>query len=816
MDALTCVHCLGETTPGEAVFDQDDRGTLIFCCPACRAIYHLIRDEGFDNFYREREGWIPGRPEISRPEIAAFPVRIESGEAETDLVLSGLRCASCVWLIERFLAKTPGLISARVNYATHRTRVRWDPGATDLKVILDRIAALGYRSLPLISGIRQQAAARERKSLLIRLATASFFTFQIMLFSIVLYEGYFRGMDQWTERAISLVLWGLATPVIFYAGYPFIRNTLQGLRVGAVNMDTLVFLGSMSAYLYSVFALTRNSEVYFDTAAMIVTLILLGRFLEAGARQKASAAISALMGLQPAEARAVSRPASGQTKTSLVPVSSLEPGDLVEVIPGDTMPFDCEVIEGESEVDESMLTGEPMPVFKSKGAEVFSGTSNLNGWLLLTIKRVGKETVLAKIINAVEEAQAGKAPVERLTDRITVWFVPVILTLAIITFFYWQSTGVGTTTSLMNAISVLIIACPCALGLATPMAVLAGTSLASREGLLLRGGDVLEIISGIDTVAFDKTGTLTTGMPELDRIIYYDTEQEEVNKCAASLEQHSEHTIAKAIRSSTGAEDIYPVLHYRTYPGKGVAGRIKGQQAVLGNYRFLREMGIIIDNGQEASLRKLSASGGTVVGFGLDRKLQAWFAVNDSLRLEAPEIVSILRGRGYRIMLLTGDERQAALEMARESGIDEEDVHAGLTPVEKAGVIRNMRSNRQRVLMVGDGINDAPALTEADAGAAMGRATDIAIRSAGAVLMREDLGLVPRLLEISGRTFATIKQNLFWAFSYNIVAVPLAATGKIHPIISAGLMATSSLLVVGNSLRLQSGARKAVLHGSRG
>jgi len=356
---------------------------------------------------------------------------------------------------------------------------------------------------------------------------------------------------------------------------------------------------------------------------------------------------------------------------------------------------------------------------------------------------------------------------------------------------------------------VLVIACPCALGLATPMAVLAGTSLASRAGLLLRGGDVLEILSVIDTVALDKTGTLTTGMPELDRMIFYDGVEVEMKTIAASLEQHSEHTIAAAICKTVAGNDLYPVLHYRTYPGKGVAGLINGRSAVLGNPRFLCEKGVVIDSSREIDLQGLSAAGGTVVGLGLNQKLHAWFSVNDSLRPEAPAMIRTLRDRGYRVMLLTGDERHAALEMARRAGIAANDVYAGVTPVEKAGVIRDLQSSSKRVLMVGDGINDAPALTQADAGAAMGGATDIAIRSAGAVLMRKDLNLVPRLLQISGRTFATIKQNLFWAFSYNIVAVPLAAAGMIHPIISAGLMATSSLLVVGNSLRLQAGARKS-------
>ncbi|GAB4389307.1 MAG: heavy metal translocating P-type ATPase [Thermodesulfovibrionales bacterium] len=802
-----CAHCLGEITPGEAVYEEAGGVRTAFCCPACQGIYHLIRDEGLGGFYQAREGWRPGRPEAARPRASAFEVRAEGGLAVADMALSGLRCASCVWLIERFLSRTPGVLSARVNYATHRARVSWDPAITGLEAVLNRIASLGYRPLPFVRGAQEEAGLRERRSLLIRLATAAFFTFQIMLFSVALYEGYFRGMDPWAGRAIGFVLWALATPVVFYSGYPFMRNALVGLRAGAAGMDTLVFLGSTSAYLYSAYALVaRRGEVYFDTASMIITLILLGRYLEAGARRKASEAISALMGLQPAEARSVRKTAGGQGGAELVPVAALSTGDLIEVIPGDTVPFDCEVLEGESEVDESMLTGEPMPVCKGPGSRVFAGTSNLGGRLLLAIRNAGEKTVLSGIIRAVEEAQARKAPVERLADRVTAWFVPAVLAAAVATFAVWLRAGAGTTPALMNAISVLVIACPCALGLATPMAVLAGSSLASRAGLLLRGGDVLEAVSRADTVAFDKTGTLTAGSPVVERVIAYGGPEEEVLRAAASLERHSEHAIARALVGAAPGE-LYPVSGFRALPGMGVEAELRGQEAVLGNARLLRERGVPLGPGHEEGSRELSAGGGTVVGLALGGRLAGWISVNDGMRPEAPAAVRALRQAGYGVLLLTGDGREAALRAAREAGIAESEVHAGATPEEKAGIIRRMRAGGRRVLMVGDGINDAPALAEADAGAAMGRATDVAMRSAGAVLMREDLGLVAALLDISKRTFRAIRQNLFWAFSYNAVAVPLAVAGKIHPVISAALMAASSLLVVANSIRTRAGRR---------
>lgn len=802
MAEKVCKHCLGPVDGETAVTESVNGEAAVFCCPACRSIYHLIRDEGLERFYSEREGWQPGKPETVRPSPEAFEVKTADGAAEVDISISGLRCSSCVWLIEKFLARIDGVISARVNYATHRAKIRWQAGSTGLETILTRIASLGYRPEPFVIGAGEEGLERERKILLIRLATAGFFSFQVMLLSIVLYEGYFRGIDPETKRAFGFVLWGLSTPVVFYAGYPFIRNTLQGLKVWAVSMDTLVFLGSMSAYLYSVFALSRGREVYFDTAAMIITLILLGRYLETGARRQASAAITALMGLQPPTARAVRKTGNGNHKSDMVPVATLRPGDLIEVLPGDTIPFDCVVKEGESEVDESMLTGEPLPVLKEAGSEVFSGTSNQAGRLLLTIKRTGAETVLSAIIQAVEEAQAAKAPVERLADRVTAWFIPAVLFIAAATYVFWSLSGAETTNALMNGISVLVIACPCALGLATPMAILAGSSRASSQGLLIRGGDILENLAGLDTVALDKTGTLTTGEPVLTNIKVYQ-DKEEALKTAASLEQYSEHTIARAIRNAAGSETLYQVHNFKAVAGKGVYGTINGRETVLGNVSFLLGQGIKLNRIQEEDLQELESTGGSVVGLAAGKTLLGWLVISDSLRPEAPAVVGSLKRSNYKVILLTGDGKIAARHAALAAGIAEKDIYAQATPLQKADVIRDLQSGGQRVLMVGDGINDGPALAEAEAGAAMGRATDVAVKSAGVVLMRSDLELIPQLLDISRRSYRTIKQNLFWAFTYNIVAVPLAAAGKIHPIISAGLMAASSLLVIGNSLRLR-------------
>lgn len=798
-----CDHCLAEVSAAGALSEEFEDGAKTFCCPACEGIYRLLRDEGLAGFYRDRQGWSPGPPEAVEVHAGLFEgsVRPVDGQMEVDLAVSGIRCASCVWLIERYLMKQRGVVYARVNHATHRARIRWDPEQTGLEKILRRISSIGYTPRPFTRSSYDEMISAQRKDLQIRLATAAFFSLQIMLFSIALYEGYFGGMDPASKRTIQSVLWALATPVMFYSGFPFIKNSLRGLAAGAAGMDTLVFIGSASAYSYSAFSLIRGGEVYFDTSSMIITLILLGRLLEAGARGRAAGAISALMGLQPREARSLRETAEGRA-ASLVPVSSLKAGELVEVLPGDAIPLDAKVVEGEGEVDESMLTGEPMPVRKTPGSEVFAGTSNLNGALVLSVARAAGQTVLSGIIRTVEEAQARRAPIERAADRAVAWFVPAILLAAAATFIYWRGRGVGGTEALMNAVSVLVVACPCALGLATPMAILAGTSLASREGIVIRGGDVLEAASRANTVVFDKTGTLTAGRPSLVETRSYGVEDGHLRRLAASLERNSEHAVARALSAGIGGGEFFRVSGFRAHPGRGVEGLVGGKRTVMGSAGFLGERGVSPDAGQSQDLKGLSSGGRTVVGLAADGRLLGWLSVADRLRPEAPRAVERLKKSGLRVMLVTGDGPGAAERAAEEAGIPAGEVVSGATPVAKAEKIRGLRQGGRKVLMVGDGINDAPALAEADVGMAMGRATDIAIQSAEVVLMREDLGLVPSFLQISRRTLRAIRQNLIWAFSYNAVAVPLAVSGRIHPIVSAALMAASSLMVAANSLRL--------------
>ncbi|MEJ2313859.1 MAG: heavy metal translocating P-type ATPase metal-binding domain-containing protein [Nitrospirota bacterium] len=801
-----CAHCLAPVGGANAVVEEEGGARRAFCCPACRNIYHLLKGVGLEAFYDRRDGWTPGPPSVSAVSAEHFLDRVRQlgQEREVDLVLSGVRCSACVWLVERFLMKRPGVTQARVDHVSHRARIRWSPERTDLDAILRAIASLGYTPRPMGAEGGLEVLRQERKELLVRLATAAFFSLQIMLFSIALYVEYFGEIDAASKRNLQLLLWGLATPVMFYSGYPFMRNAVKGLVNRAVTMDTLVFLGSFSAYAYSVAQIFSGGEVYFDTSSMIITLILLGRFLEAGARAGASEAVSSLYGLQPREASLL--PPGG--KETRVPVSSLKAGDRIRVIPGDAVPADCRVAEGISEVDESMLTGESVPVRKAAGDEVYAGTSNLNGSLLLEVERTGEGAVLSHIIRTAEDAQARKAPIQGVADRVVGWFVPFVMALAASVFSFRYFQGAGFSSAMMNAVAVLVVACPCSLGLATPIAVLMGGTLASKRGIKVKGGDVLEAASKVDMVVFDKTGTLTTGKPELAEVRAFGAPPEEALLLAATVERESEHALARALKSAVGAQTLGEVESFRAHPGGGVEGIVEGVAVEVGSRAFLEGRGLVATEEQAAAYEELSLSGMSVVGVMAEGELVAWLALSDTVRAEAPEAVSALREMGLGVGLITGDGRGAAERAASRAGLCLEDsAHCpflhGASPGEKALRLRRSRDEGFVVMMVGDGINDAPALAEADVGAAMGRAADIAAESAGVVLMRDDLRDAAELVRVARRTLGTIRQNLLWAFSYNIVLLPLAAMGKIHPIISAALMAASSLVVVANSLRLK-------------
>jgi Cu2+-exporting ATPase len=685
--------------------------------------------------------------------------------------------------------------SARVNYATRRALIEWRPEIVSLDRILQAVSDIGYTPRPGNQAASVEISAGEKRDLLLRFGTAGFFSMQLMLFTTALYAGFFQGMESRYRLAFQLISWALATPVLFYAGFPFMASALRSIKGRALNMDVLVALGSLSAYGYSIARIFTGGEVFFDSAAMIVTFILLGRFIEAGSRLKAGSALVALAELQPGEALLT----GDNGEAILVPIERVRNGQLIEVIPGDRVPLDGTVVDGLADVDESMLTGESAPVLKAPGSPVYAGTSSLTGHLRIRVSGDARSTMLSRIVRTVEEAQARKAPIQGIADKTAGLFVPATLLLAAATFAWWMVAKAAPVTAVMNAVSVLVIACPCALGLATPLAILVGTTAVGKKGILVKGGDIFETISKTTTVVLDKTGTLTRGKPSITDCIDYGISGRFIQHCA-SLEAWSEHPVGKAVAASWKGVRL-DVEAFRSIPGLGVSGLIGGEAWYAGSSALLEREGIPIAPECLRQSELLEKEGKTTVFVSCSGRVAGLIGLIDDLRDETLEMIASLRDSGLRLMMLTGDNEGVARYIAAKCGITE--VQAGLSPIGKANAIRTLKANGETVMMAGDGINDAPALTEADTGITFGTATGIALESAGVAILNDDLRLIGTLFGHSRKSFSIIRQNLAWAFGYNMVAIPLAVTGILHPIVSALLMASSSLVVVGNSLRLR-------------
>jgi Cu+-exporting ATPase len=615
---------------------------------------------------------------------------------------------------------------------------------------------------------------------------------------VAIHMFHFAGLG-WLE-------WLLATPVVFWCGLPFLQRAVVSIRQVSPNMFTLIALGVVAAYGFSTVALLRphlfaGQGLYFETAAALVVLVLVGQVLELRARGATTQALRRLLGLTPQTARLVG---PGGVESD-VPLELVQVGDVVRVRPGERLPVDGVVTQGRSGVDESMLSGEPLPVEKELGAKVAAGTMNGTGSLLARAEHVGSETLLAQIVRQVSEAQRSRAPVQRLVDRVAAVFVPAVLLVSVATFVVWwlvDSTPAGLTRALLNAVAVLVIACPCALGLATPMAILVGVGRGAENGVLIKDAAALEVLHRADTLVIDKTGTLTEGKPRLMSVEAIGIDRAELLRLAAGLEQASEHPLAAAIVAGATAEGITPAraTDFTSLTGQGVTGTIEGRSVVLGRADLLESRGIAL-GAAAAQAEELRRQGHTVLFAALDGRLAGMLSVADPVRASTPEAIHLLRGEGMRLIMLTGDNPATAEAVARPLGLDM--VVAGLLPTQKSDVVARLQGEGHVVAMAGDGINDAPALAQADVGIAMGTGTDIAMNTAGITLVRGDLRGIARARRLSRFTLSAIRQNLFLAFAYNTISIPLAALGVLTPVVAGAAMSLSSLSVVGNSLRLR-------------
>jgi Cu+-exporting ATPase len=728
---------------------------------------------------------------VATIEKAGFKVPPQS----LDLSLSGMTCAACATRIEAVLNKLPG-VEANVNFASEKANIRFVPGQADAESLIAAVRRAGYDARE--SGLDTRAAEKERKAAAYRAELKRFWISVVLTLPLVAQMGaMFTGEHQ--DILPRWLQFALATPVQFWIGWRFYVGAFNALRGGAGNMDVLVALGTSMAWAFSAVVTVldlHHQHVYFEASAAVITLVLMGKLLEARAKAKTSAAIEALIRLQPQTARVLR---DGELVE--VPVASLNPGDVFVVRPGESVPVDGEVAQGASSVNEAMLTGESLPVAKHPGDKVFAATVNGEGLIQCRATGVGSHTLLAGIIRMVEQAQGSKAPVQRLADRISAIFVPVVTAIALLAFAGWWLFAGDFTNALVNAVAVLVIACPCALGLATPTAIMVGTGRGAAAGILVKNAEALELAKNVEVIVVDKTGTLTLGKPEVTDVVPAPgVETDALLRHAASLEQGASHPLAEAIVARAREQGIALAqpAGLRAVPGKGLTASLDGEGYVLGSPAFLAERGVAVP---EALLAPLANSGKSVVAVSRGLTFLGLIGVADRLRPTSREAVARLKAQGVEVVMLTGDNAATAAAIAREAGIDR--YEAEVLPQDKAAAVAKLKSGGKRVGMVGDGINDAPALAAADVSFAIGGGSDVALEAADVTLMRSDLLSVADAIDLSRATLAKIRQNLFFAFIYNVLGIPLAALGMLNPVIAGAAMAMSSVSVVSNSLLLR-------------
>ena len=752
-------------------------------------------------------------------ESAGYTVREETIE----LAIEDMTCASCVGRVERALSHIPGVLEANVNLATERARVRHLAGIVSIADLEAAISQAGYKSLRLSAETAnagdQDIERRENEARALRRSMLIAAILTLPVFILEMGSHLIPSMHHWVMGVLGqqtswYIQFALTTMVLFGPGLRFFQKGVPALLRGTPDMNSLVSVGTAAAYGYSVVATLvpdvlppGTANVYFEAAAVIVTLILLGRTLEARAKGRTSQAIKRLVGLQAKTAR-VQR--NGNTVE--IALDQVTIGDVVLVRPGEKVPVDGEVVEGVSYVDESMITGEPVPVSKGVGAEVVGGTINKTGAFSYRVTKIGANTVLAQIIRLVEQAQGSKLPIQALVDKVTMWFVPAVMVAATLTFLVWLILGPAPalTFALVNAVAVLIIACPCAMGLATPTSIMVGTGRGAELGVLFRKGEALQALRDVSVIALDKTGTLTKGRPELTDLVPAEGfEYNEVLALVAAVETRSEHPIAESIVAAAKqlSLTLAPIEDFDATPGFGVSAKVSGRNIAVGADRFMTKLGLDVASFLPTAQR-LGEQGKSPLYAAIDGRLAAVIAVADPIKETTPEAIKALHALGLKVAMITGDNAATAAAIARQLGIDE--VAAEVLPDGKVAALKKFRINGARVAFVGDGINDAPALAEADVGLAIGTGTDVAIEAADVVLMSGDLRGVPNAIALSHATIRNIKQNLFWAFAYNAVLIPVAAGAfypvngtLLSPIFAAAAKAFCSVFVLGNALRLK-------------
>jgi Cu+-exporting ATPase len=713
--------------------------------------------------------------------------------------VSGMHCANCALNIERILKKDKRISDAVVNFATSTAAVDFDEDSINVEEVRKKIEDAGFKAqiVTIGKGVGERAREEEMSHLKRMIIISFLFSIPVFLISMLMLDIPYK----------VYVLWALSTPVQFYVGMQFYKGTFNAVRNGIADMDTLIAIGTSAAYFYSVYLVlfTASVEVFFETSAVLISLVMFGKYLEARAKGRASQAIRKLLDLSPKKARLLQ-----DGEEVLVDAEDVQKGNILLVKPGERIPVDGKVLTGHSTVDESMITGEPIPVEKAKGSLVVGGTINKNGVLEFRATKVGSDTTLSQIIKLVEDAQAQKAPIQRYADFIASYFVPVVVLIAVATFSIWFFV-LGSTFpfALILGVSVLVIACPCALGLATPTAIMVGTGKGAGMGILIRNGAVLEKAKKINAIAFDKTGTITAGKPEISSVVRVGNGGKEAMRLAYSLERGSEHPLAESFVKYAKAKGLKAskVYRFKAITGKGIQGNIGKAAYALGNRAMMEESKAKITDAIGKKAEELEEKGNTVVFLSAGRKIIGIIGIKDKVRDDSRQAIEEIRNLGLKTFIITGDNERVAKAIAKETGVD--DYFASVSPGEKAGLVERLQKEGHIVAMVGDGINDAPALAKSDLGIAMGSGTDIAIETGDIILMRNSLRDVKRAVLLSRATMSKIRQNLFWALVYNVIGIPVAAGVLfpffgilLNPMMAGGAMALSSVSVVTNSALL--------------
>ncbi len=794
---IACTHC-NLTFPEEVMIaEQQNEKQLFFCCKGCQGVYHLLNTEGLDTFYdklgdTKLQPAIQSNEDLEKFDLEGFKNKYitihEDGLYEINLIIEGIHCSACVWLNEKVLHKTDGVIETSINYTNNKAKIIWDPEVIRLSKIIETIRSIGYNAYPYDPKLQEERAISTRKTYYTRILVAVFGAMNIMWLAVAHYAGYFGGIQQSFKDILNVAEFILATPVLFYSGWIFFRGAYYGYKNNIVNMDTLVASGALSAYIYSIYAMiTQSGEVYFDSVVMIITFVLVGKYLEVLSKKHAVDTLDTLMGSTPTEVTTLK-----DGVKSLVSIENIIIGDIIELKPGEKVVIDGEVTWGEGSFDESSLTGENEPVYKKRDDTILSGSVCLDSVIHYSATKDASNSMLTSIVNLLEESITKKPRIEQLANSVSGYFSTVILIIALLTFGGWYFWTESFEQALIVSISVIVIACPCALGLATPMATLVGISVAAKRGILFKEASFLETMAKSDILALDKTGTITEGKPSVVNADYYEAFDPSLLYALVST---SNHPISKGVKAHLESmhENFEPLTleEITSIEAKGIKARYQNRSLLGGNAELMQASKLDLDTNSPNAL----------FFFTIDDTLVARFELTDTIREGATQAIKKIQNLGITVVMLTGDHEQSAQKVAKEVGIGE--VHAKLLPQEKAALIDRFHQEGHVVVMAGDGINDAIALASSDISIAMGSGADVAISVSDIVLLDEKPESLYESYRLSQRTFGAVKENLGFSLLYNAVAVPLAVMGFVNPLVAALSMSLSSLVVVGNSMRIK-------------